>query len=83
MPGGISSGVFWQRGVINPGNDVFRPAVIGAACVRETLTPAVLARGAAHRSALLQDIVVCRFTEIDVGRQIKAGSQDFEPGLTS
>ena len=81
MPGGVSSKVFAQRGLINPGNDGFRPVVIGTARVRETLTPAALARGAAHRSSLLQDIVVCRFTVIDVARQIKACSQDFEPGL--
>jgi hypothetical protein len=43
----------------------------------------VLARGAAHRPSLLQDIVVCRFTVIDVVRQINAGSQKFEPGVMS
>jgi len=48
--------------------------VIGAAYVGDTLTPAVLARCAAHRSSVLQDIVACGFTKIDVAKQIREGS---------
>jgi hypothetical protein len=55
--------------------------VIGTVWVRDTLTPAVLARGAAHRTSVFQDIVDCRFTEIDVAKQIKAANYDFESGL--
>jgi 2-dehydropantoate 2-reductase len=43
----------------------YRPAPSGAAYARDTLTPIVLPRSAAHRSSMLQDIAAGRRTEID------------------
>ncbi len=43
----------------------YRPAPSGPAYARETLTPIVVPRSAAHRSSMLQDIAAGRRTEID------------------
>lgn len=43
----------------------YRPAASGRAYAQDTLAPAVLARSAAHRSSMLQDIEAGRRTEID------------------
>jgi 2-dehydropantoate 2-reductase len=42
----------------------YRPAQTGVAYARDTLTPIVLPRSAAHRSSMLQDIAAGRRTEI-------------------